>query len=158
MRLIDAEAKQVGVVSLREALRLAEEQGLDLAEVSPSANPPVVKILDWGKYRYEQEKQAAKSRKNQKTIDIKQVRLGLKTNKHDIEVKKRAALKFLEKGHKVKVNLRFRGREITHPELGREVLEAFYSDLADKADREQAISQTGRELSMIITRKKDAKD
>lgn len=156
--MIDAEAKQVGVVSLREALRLAEQQGLDLAEVSPAANPPVVKILDWGKYRYEQEKQAAKSRRNQKIIDIKQVRLGLKTDKHDVAVKKRAALKFLEKGHKVKVNLRFRGREITHPELGRDVLEAFYNDLADKADREQAISQTGRELSMIITRKKDAKD
>lgn len=143
---------------MSEALRRADEAGLDLAEVSPSANPPVVKILDWGKYRYEQEKQAAKSRRNQKTVELKQIRLGFKTDVHDIDVKKRAAIKFLQKGHKVKINLRFRGREITHPDLGRDVIESFYNNLADIASKESPTTLSGRELSMVITRKKDAKD
>lgn len=158
MRLIDAQSKQVGVVSLSEALRLAQEEGLDLAEVSPSASPPVVRILDWGKYRYEQEKQATKSRKKQKTVEVKQIRLGLKTESHDIATKKRAAEKFLKNGHKVKINLRFKGREITHPELGRKVLQSFIDGLAEVATKEQDISLNGRELSIVMIRKKDAKD
>lgn len=157
LRLIDADGTQLGIVSLGDALEKAESKGFDLAEISPNTDPPVAKLLDWGKYQYEKEKQAAKSRKKQKNIELKQVRLGLKTDKHDIMVKQRATTKFLESGHKVRVNLRFRGREITHPDLGRSVLEGFYQPLKELADLEQAPSLSGRELSMILARRKDAK-
>ncbi len=156
MRLLGAESEQLGVVSIGDALKIADEQGLDLAEVSPSAEPPVVKLVDWGKYRYEQEKQLQKSRKNQKNVEVKQVRLGLKTGSHDIEVKRKATLKFLEQGNKVKVNLRFKGREITHPELGSALLAEFYNQIQDVATQESAPSMSGRELSMVIARRKDA--
>lgn len=118
----------------------------------------MVKILDWGKYRYEQQKHQQKSRSRQKTVEVKQVRIGLKTDEHDVEVKFRSARKFLEAGHKVRVNVRFKGREITHPELGRAVIDGFYNRLADLALIEQAPSLTGRELSMTLARRKDAKD
>ncbi len=154
--MLDSDSQQLGVVSIREALTTAEEKGLDLAEVSPNADPPVVKLLDWGKYRYEQEKQLQKSRRNQKNVEVKQVRLGLKTGVHDISVKQKAAVKFLEQGNKVKVNLRFKGREITHPELGRAILDDFYNQIAEIAVKEQEPSLSGRELSMVIARRKDA--
>lgn len=136
---------------------MAESVGLDLVEVAPQSTPPVVRVIDWGKYRYEQDKQLQKSRRNQKQADIKQVRLGLKTDKHDIEVKIRAIRKFLNLGHKVRVNLRFRGREITHPDLGRSVLERFIDQLTDEAIIEQQITLSGREMSTVLARKKDAK-
>lgn len=142
---------------LTEARRLAEEAGLDLVEVSPLAKPPVVRIIDWGRFRYEQDKHLQKSRRNQKQVDVKQIRLGLKTDTHDLDVKFKAALKFFDKGHKVRVNVRFRGREITHPELGRAVLEKFCTRLSDIADIEQSATLTGRELSAVLVRKKDAK-
>ncbi len=157
VRLIDASSQQVGVVSLAEARRLASEAELDLVEVAPQAKPPVVRIIDWGKYRYEQDKHLQKSRKNQKQVDVKQIRLGLKTDVHDINVKRRAALRFITQGHKVKVNVRFRGREITHPEIGRKVLESFCEGLAEVADPEQKPVQNGRELSVVLVGKKDAK-
>lgn len=145
-------------MSIKEARRLAEEAGLDLVEVSPLAKPPVVRIIDWGKFRYEQDKAQQKNRRNQKQFDIKQVRLGLKTDTHDLDVKHRAAVKFLEKGHKVRVNVRFRGREITHPELGRMVLDKFCDRLSEIATIEQAAALNGRELSaVLVVRKQDAK-
>lgn len=157
VRLLGSDSEQYGVISIREALGIAEKQGFDLAEVSPTADPPVVKLVDWGKYRYEQEKQLQKSRRNQKNVEVKQVRLGLKTGAHDIEVKLKAAIKFLEQGNKVKVNLRFKGREITHPDLGRAILDDFYTKLAEIATKEQEPNLSGRELSMVVARRKDAK-
>lgn len=124
--------------------------------MSPNAEPPVVKLVDWGKYRYEQEKQLQKSRRNQKNVEVKQVRLGLKTGSHDIGVKLKSAIKFLEQGNKVKVNLRFKGREITHPELGRAILDDFYAQVAEIATKEQEPNLSGRELSMVLARRKDA--
>ena len=116
--MLDADSKQLGVVPISEALKIANEQGYDLAEISPNADPPVCKLLDWGKYLYEQDKQAAKNRKKQRNIEVKQVRMGLKIGQHDIEVKQRAARKFLEGGNKVKITARFKGREMARPDLG----------------------------------------
>jgi translation initiation factor IF-3 len=144
-------------VTLREALDAASEAGLDLAEIAPAATPPVVKILDWGKYRYEQTKQQAKSRKAQKQVEVKQVRIGLKIGEHDLQVKLTRARKFLEQGNKVKVSLLFRGREITRPELGRAILDRVMTQLEDVAVQEQAPQLSGRDLNMVIGLKKDAK-
>jgi translation initiation factor IF-3 len=155
VRLVDADGSQRGVVSLREALDIASEAGLDLAEIAPSAQPPVVKVLDWGKYRYEQTKQLAKSKRNQKQVEIKQVRLGLKIGEHDLQVKLSRAVKFLELGHKVKISLLFRGREITRPELGRAILTRVMEQLEDVAIQEQAPQLSGRDLNMILASKKD---
>jgi translation initiation factor IF-3 len=157
VRLVANDGSQLGIVSLREALDRAEEAGLDLAEISPSAQPPVVKILDWGKYRYEQTKQLQKSRKNQKQVEVKQVRLGLKIGQHDLEVKLNRARKFLESGDKVKISLLFRGREITRPALGRAILDNVMEQLSDIAVQEQAPTLSGRDLNMIVGMKKDAK-
>jgi translation initiation factor IF-3 len=157
VRLVDSDGSQLGVVTLREARERAEEVGLDIAEIAPNAQPPVVKILDWGKYRYEQTKQLAKSRKNQKQVEVKQVRLGLKIGEHDLVVKLNRARKFLEEGHKVKISLLFRGREITRPQLGREILDNVMERLSDIAVQEQAPILSGRDLNMILGMKKDAK-
>lgn len=158
MRLVDADGSQRGIVSLREALDVAAEAGLDLAEIAPSAQPPVVKVLDWGKYRYEQTKQLAKSRKSQKQVEVKQVRLGLKIGEHDLQVKLNRVRKFIESGDKVKISLLFRGREITRPELGRAILDKVMTQLADVASQEQAPQLSGRDLNMIVGAKKDTKD
>ena len=154
---MDVDGSQRGVVSLREALDAAEEAGLDLAEIAPSAQPPVVKILDWGRYRYEQTKQLAKSKKNQKQVEVKQIRLGLKIGEHDLQVKLARATKFLEQGHKVKISLLFRGREITRPELGRAILDRVMEQISAVAEQEQAPQLSGRDLNMIVGPKKDAK-
>jgi translation initiation factor IF-3 len=155
--LVDSDGSQRGVVSLREALDAAAEAGLDLAEIAPGANPPVAKLLDWGKYRYEQTKQLARSRKAQKQVEVKQVRIGLKIGEHDLQVKLTRARKFLEQGNKVKISLLFRGREITRPELGRAILDRVMKQLEDVAVQEQAPQLSGRDLNMIIGLKKDAK-
>ena len=157
MRLVDVDGSQRGIVSLREALDAAAEANLDLAEIAPSAQPPVVKILDWGKYRYEQTKQLAKNKKNQKQVEVKQVRLGLKIGEHDLQVKLGRAVKFLDQGHKVKISLLFRGREITRPELGRAILDRVMQQLEEVAVQEQAPQLSGRDLNMILGPKKDAK-
>lgn len=156
VRLVGLDGQQLGVVSLNEALELARQAGYDLAEIAPNAQPPVAKILDWGKYKYEQTKLQQKSKKNQKLVEVKQVRLGLKIGEHDLMVKVAQAKRFIAEGHKVKVNLRFRGREIARPELGRVVLERFAGELAEVATPEQSPSMTGRELSIVLGIKKDA--
>jgi translation initiation factor IF-3 len=158
VRLIGLNGEQVGVVSLSEALAQAEQAGYDLAEIAPKAQPPVVKILDWGKYQYELTKQLQKSRKNQKLVEVKQIRLGLKIGDHDFNVKLHNARKFLEQGHKVKVGVRFKGREITHPDLGHALLARFMSLVEDLGQQEQAPQLSGRELSMVIGTKKNAQD
>jgi translation initiation factor IF-3 len=135
----------------------ALEADLDLVEIAPNAQPPVVKILDWGKYKYEQTKLLQKSRKNQKQVDVKQVRLGLKIGEHDLQVKLTKARQFLNQGHKVKISLLFRGREITHPQLGHDILARVMEQLGDVAAQEQAPMLSGRDLNMILGVKKDAK-
>ena len=143
---------------ISEALNIARDQGYDLAEISPGAEPPVCKLLDWGKYLYEQDKQAAKNRKKQRTIEVKQIRMGLKIGQHHIEVKQRAARKFLEAGNKVKLTARFKGREMARPDLGEVVLMKFFENLSDIATIEQKPSMTGRDMSIVINITKQAKD
>lgn len=149
--------EQVGVVSRAEALEQAAAAGYDLVEIAASANPPVVKILDWGKYRYEQTKLSQKNRKHQRNQEVKQVRVGLKIGEHDLLVKVKHARTFIESGHKVKVSLRFRGREVTHSELGRVVLDRFMGHLEDIAVREQDSTLSGREMTMLLAPNKAAK-
>lgn len=157
VRLIDASSKQVGIVPIKEALDLAQQHDLDLVEISPNVKPPVVKVMDWGKYRYEQEKQQQKNKKKQKNIEVKQIRLGLKIDSHDLDTKLKAANKFLSQGYKVKVNLRFRGREITHPELGKQILDNYYKKIEDIAQIEGEATMSGRELSILLIGRKNAK-
>ena len=145
------------MVSIAEALEQASTAGSDLVEIAPGAKPPVVKILDWGKYRYEQTKLNQKNRKSQRNHEMKQVRVGLKIGQHDLDVKVRHAREFIEHGHKVKVSLRFRGREVTHPDLGRAVLERFMAQMEDLATREQEPTLSGREMTMVLGISKTAK-
>ena len=122
VRVIDADGAMLGVLQTHEALRMAQEQGLDLVEVNPKAEPPVCKILDFGKYKYEEKKKAAEAKRKQTVVEIKEIKLRPKTDDHDIDFKIKAARRFLEAGHKVKFTVRFRGREITHPEKAQEQL------------------------------------
>lgn len=153
VRLIDAAGENRGVVSIREAIRLAEEAGLDLCEISPNAAPPVCKILDFGKYKYEAQKKAAEARKKQKVIEIKEIKLRPGIDTHDYDVKMKAMHRFLDEGDKVKVTLRFRGREMAHQELGMKVLERVRDDLADKAKVESSPKMEGRQMTMVISPK-----
>jgi translation initiation factor IF-3 len=140
----------LGIVQLREALAIAEERGLDLMEVAPNAVPPVCRIVDYGKFRYEQTKKDREARKNQKQAELKEVRLKPKTDDHDLEVKAKQARKFLLAGDKVKFTVRFRGREIFHPDIGREMLEQMAEDLRDVATVEQRPLMEGRALSLML--------
>jgi translation initiation factor IF-3 len=150
VRLIDEEGTQVGIVSVREALQLAEERGLDLVEVAPNAVPPVCRLLDYGKFRYEQSKKEREAHRNQKQADLKQLRLMPKTGDHDLEVKAKRARQFLMSGDKVKFNVRFRGREMAHPDIGRKMLEQIAESLRDIAVVEQKPLMEGRVLSLLL--------
>jgi translation initiation factor IF-3 len=150
VRLIDDQGTQVGIITIRDALQLAEERGLDLVEVAPTAVPPVCRLMDYGKFRYEQSKKEREARKNQKQAKTKQVRLEPKTDKHDIVVKAKQARRFLNEGDKVKFNVRFRGREIFHPEIGREMLEQIAEELQDLSTIEQKPLMEGRQLSLVL--------
>jgi translation initiation factor IF-3 len=141
------------VVPIREAMRLAEEAGLDLCEISPTAQPPVAKILDYGKYKYEAQKKAAEARKKQKVIEIKEIKLRPGIDTHDYEVKMKAMNRFLDEGDKVKVTLRFRGREMAHQELGAKLLDRVRDDVAEKAKVEQYPKMEGRQMTMVIAPK-----
>ena len=134
----------------RDAIRMAEEVGLDLVEISPGATPPVCKIMDLGKYKYEQQKRANEARKKQKIIEIKEVKFRPNIDTHDYEVKMRSVAKFLEEGDKVKVTLRFRGREMAHLELGRELLERISEDAKDYGKVESMPKMEGRQMIMVI--------
>ena len=142
-----------GVVPLAEGLNRADEAGLDLVEVSPNADPPVCKILDYGKFKYIAQKKANETRKKQKTIDVKEIKMRPNIDNHDYDVKMRAMEKFLDEGDKVKVTLRFRGREMAHQELGRKVLERVRVDLEEPAKVEQMPLMEGRQMIMILTPK-----
>ena len=143
----------LGVLQTHEALRMAQEQGLDLVEVNPKAEPPVCKILDFGKYKYEEKKKAAQARRNQAVVEIKEIKLRPKTDDHDIDFKMQAARRFLEAGHKVKFTVRFRGREITHPEKAHEQIDIIVKALEDVANVETRPMMEARAMSVIIAPK-----
>ncbi len=150
IRLIGAEGENVGVVSIDEAMRMAENVGLDLVEISPDADPPVCKILDYGKFKYEAQKKKSEARKKQKTIDVKEIKMRPGIEEHDYQVKMRAMNRFLDSGDKVKVTLRFRGREMAHQELGAKVLERVRVDLNEQAKVEQFPKMEGRQMTMVL--------
>jgi translation initiation factor IF-3 len=153
IRLIDQDGNMVGVVTLHKALQLAYDAGLDLVEISPGADPPVCKLLDIGKYKYEQQKKQNEARKKQKVIEIKEIKMRPGIDDHDYDVKKRAMIRFLEEGDKVKITLRFRGREMAHSELGAKVLERVRTDLADIAKVEMSPRMEGRQMTMVVAPK-----
>jgi translation initiation factor IF-3 len=150
VQLIDAEGQNRGVVDIVEALRLSEEDGLDLVEIVPNANPPVCKILDYGKYRFNEQKKAAEARKKQKVVEIKEIKLRPGIDDHDYETKMKAVRRFFDEGDKVKFVLRFRGREMAHQELGFKVLERVKVETAPLAKIELEPSMEGRQMIMIL--------
>lgn len=150
IRLIDAEGEQVGVVSRDDALSRAFAVGLDLVEISPNAEPPVCKILDYGKFKYEIQKKKAEAKKKQKVIEIKEIKVRPNIDDNDYNIKMRAVRRFLEDGDKVKVTLRFRGRELAHQDLGAKVLDRIRDEVADLAKVEQFPKMEGRQMIMVI--------
>jgi len=140
-----------GVMSVEAAIKLAEESGLDLVEVSPNASPPVCKVLDYGKYKYEQQKKAAEARKNQKTVDVKEVKIRPGIEDHDYQVKMRNARKFLENGDKVKVTMRFRGREMAHQNIGVGLLKRMIEELSDVGKVDLHPKTEGRQIIMVLS-------
>nr|WP_323763471.1 translation initiation factor IF-3 [Marinovum sp.] len=150
IRLIGAEGENVGVVTPARAMEMAADAGLDLVEISPNANPPVCKIMDFGKFKYEQQKRESEARKKQKIIEVKEVKFRPNTDTHDYEVKMRNVFKFLENGDKVKVTLRFRGREMAHQNLGRELLERVAEDTKEIGKVENMPKMEGRQMIMMI--------
>lgn len=151
VRLIDEAGEQLGVVGTRDALERARNVGLDLVEVSPNADPPVCKILDFGKYKYEAQKRKSEARKKQKVIEVKEIKFRPNIEQHDYEVKMRAMRRFLEEGDKVKVTLRFRGREMAHQDLGRKVLERVRAETDELAKVEQMPLMEGRQMIMVLS-------
>lgn len=151
MRLIDENGDNHGVVPIREALQLASEAGLDLIEISPQAVPPVCKILDFGKYKYELQKRKAEAKKNQKIIEIKELKLRPMIDTHDYEVKLKQAKKFLGEGNKVKFTMRFKGREMNTSQLGQEVLHRILDDLEGSYKLDSEPKMEGRQMSMMIS-------
>jgi translation initiation factor IF-3 len=153
VRLIDENSEQLGIKSLREALAIAAEKNLDLVNVAPTSKPPVCRIMDYGKFKYEQSKKEKEARKNQKIIDIKEIRMTPNIEEHDFQTKLRNAVKFLEAGDKVKASVRFRGREITHTEIGQRVLVRLAQECAEIATVERAPKLEGRSMIIILTPK-----
>ncbi len=153
VRLIDDKGNQQGVVALDVAMRMAEEAGLDLVEIAPQAAPPVCKIMDYGKYRFEQGKREKEQRKNQKIVELKEIRLSATIDTHDMEVKSKACTKFLQNGDKVKVSIRFRGRQAKHGDIGLDVMNTFYEMVKDNAAIDRPAKQEGRNMFMILTPK-----
>ncbi len=153
VRLIAEDGEQLGIMSAREAMEIAAERGLDLVKVSPGAQPPVCKILDYGKFKFEQAKKLKEAKKNQHVITIKEMRLSTTIDKHDIDVKAKCVNKFLKAGDKVKVSLRFRGRQMTHTDQGRQVMELFFSMVQENAILERSAKLEGRSMFMILAPK-----
>jgi len=153
VRVVGADGGMLGVMSTEEARRIAQEQGLDLVEVNPKAEPPVCKLLDFGKYKYEEKKKAREAKRKQTTVDIKEIKLRPKTDQHDFDFKVRAARRFLEAGNKVKFTVRFRGREITHPEKAQEQLDHAVRECEDLANVEVRSMMEGRAMTLLIAPK-----
>ena len=153
VRLIDADGNQKGIVPTFEALQMGRDAGLDLVEVAPQAQPPVCKLLDYGKYKFELEKKIRESRKHQKQVRIKEIRMQPKIDEHDLEFKTRHIREFLDEGDKVKVTVRFRGRELAHTELGKDVLDRILQMLGDSFLLEKAAQMEGRTMSLLLNPK-----
>ena len=153
LRVVDADGEMVGVISNEEGLEIAYEAGLDLVEVSPNADPPVCKVLDYGKYKYEAQKKANEARKKQKIIDIKEIKMRPGIDEHDYQVKMRSVRRFLDEGDKVKMTIRFRGREMAHQELGMKVLDRVREEVDELAKVEQFPRTEGRLMTMVIAPK-----
>ncbi len=153
IRLVGEDGAQLGIMSAREALDIAEEKGLDLVKISPNAQPPVCKIMDYGKFRFEQAKKQKEAKKNQSVITLKEMRLSATIDKHDLEVKAKNVSKFLKEGDKVKVSLRFRGRQMTHTDQGRQVMDLFFSMVQEDATMEKSAKLEGRSMFMILAPK-----
>ena len=154
VRLIGADGEQLGIVSSKEAQRLADEAGLDLVKIAPTAKPPVCKIIDYGKYRYEQARKEKEAKKKQKTVELKEIRLSPNIDTNDLNTKINSAKKFIEKGNKVKVTLRFRGREMAHMNQSKYILDDFAESLADVAVVEKAPKVEGRSIGMVLAEKR----
>ncbi|MFO0389848.1 MAG: translation initiation factor IF-3 [Alphaproteobacteria bacterium] len=150
IRLIDANGNMIGVVSVAEGLRMADQAGLDLVEISPGASPPVCKVLDYGKFRYEAQKKAHEARKKQKVIQIKEIKLRPTIDKHDLEIKLKHIREFLEEGDKVRITLRFRGREMDHKDIGIQVLDRVQESLKEHCKIEQPPKFEGKQIGMMV--------
>ncbi|MBQ7506505.1 MAG: translation initiation factor IF-3 [Lachnospiraceae bacterium] len=155
VRVIGQQGEQLGIMSTREAMRLAEEAELDLVKIAPAANPPVCKIVDYGKFKYEQSRKEKEARKKQKTVELKEIRMSPNIDTNDLNTKQNAAKKFLAKGNKVKITLRFRGREMAHMNEHRHMLDDFAETLSEEANVEKAPKVEGRTISLVLTPKKN---
>lgn len=153
VRVVTDDGEQLGIMSARDAFRIATEKNLDLVKIAPQAKPPVCKIMDYGKYRFEQSKREKEARKNQKVVEIKEIRLSLKIDTHDFETKANQAMKFLKAGNKVKVSIRFRGREMAHPENGLTTMQEFAETCAEFGQVEKAAKLEGRQMLMFLSPK-----
>lgn len=153
LRVIGSDGEQLGIMSRSDALKAAEEAGVDLVEISPNAAPPVVKIVDWGKYQYQKMKELQKSKKNSKPSELKQMRFGLKIGAGDLDIKLRKIREFLAAGHKVRIQIFYRGREMAHKELGFEMIDRIVALLEDEAILEQKPQMAGRNLSIVVRSK-----
>jgi translation initiation factor IF-3 len=154
IRVIDTDRSQLGIITPQEAMRLAEEKGLDLVLVSDTADPPVCRIMDYGKYKFEQEKKAREAKKKQHTADVKEVKMRYKIEEHDYNVRVKSAERFLKAGDKVKATITFRGREIQHADLAEELLNRMANDLEPVAEIQQAPKKEGRNMMMLLAPKK----
>lgn len=148
--MIDQEGKQLGILSRTEALQIAEEQGLDLVEISPDAKPPVAKVVDWGKYNYQRTKQLQKNKRSTKAAELKQMRFGLKISEHDLGVKMKKVTGFLEAGHKVKLTIFYRGRELAHKEIGFKLADKVINDFGETILVDQTPQFAGKQLNFVI--------
>ena len=153
MRVISADGAQIGIMSSRDAQFMARDAGLDLVEISPNANPPVVKIIDWGKYQYQKMKEQARAKKNAKSSELKQIRLGLKIGENDLNIKVRKTLELLEDGDRVKIMIVFRGREMAHKEIGTELMNRIIEKLGDQVVVDGKAQMSGRNLTFMVRHK-----
>lgn len=150
MRVIDEDGNQLGILTRSEALQAAADRGLDLVEISPDAKPPVAKVVDWGKYNYQRTKQLQRNKRNTKTLELKQMRFGLKISEHDLGVKLRKVTDFLGEGHKVKITIFYRGRELAHKDLGFKLADKVISDLGETVVVDQTPQFAGKQLNFVI--------
>lgn len=157
VRLVDEDGGQLGIMDVRDAQKLADDRELDLVKIAPNGNPPVCKLMDYGKYRFEMSKREKEQRKNQKIIELKEIRLSATIDVRDMEIKAKNCLKFLADGNKVKVSIRFRGRQITHNEIGRDVMDRFFEMVTDSAVKERMPKMEGRSMFMILAPKSEPK-
>jgi len=151
IRVVGEDGEQLGIMTPDQAITIAENKGLDLVEIAPTAKPPVCRVMDYGKYLYDEKKKAAEARKSQKQVQVKEIKLRPKIEKHDYEVKLKRALSFLDDGNRVKITVRFRGREIVHPELAQQLLSRLATDVVGLGKIDRAPAMEGRQMTMLLT-------